>query len=175
MRTRRTPDRARPASAAEASPSIDRFARPPVLARSGGWRRKGEAREHCLEVIDVFCGGAYGRGRREARQDVGRRERGGGRGEGAYELVRYGAPPGRQGRGTAGADGLSGMMAVAAAVVVVIIDGEEEGSHSDSAARETASRRFLRWRDAAIPVDGKEEEDEEDEEEEKSELEDMRL
>jgi len=68
--------------------------------------------------------------------------------------------------GTAGADGPSGMMAVDAAVVVVIIDGEEEGSHSDSAARETASRRFLRWRDAAIPVDGKEEEDEEDEEEE---------
>ncbi len=71
--------------------------------------------------------------------------------------------------GAAGADGPSGMMAVAAAVVVVNIDGEE-GSHSDSAARETASRRFLRWRDAAIPVDGKEEE----EEEEKSELEDMR-
>jgi len=46
------------------------------------------------------------------------------------------------------------MMAVAAAVVVVNIDGEE-GSHSDSAARETASRRFLRWRDAAILVNGK--------------------
>jgi hypothetical protein len=62
---------------------------------------------------------------------------------------------------------------VAAAVVVVVVDGKE-GSHSDSAARETASRRFLRWRDAAIPVDGKEDEEDEDEDEEEKELEDMR-
>jgi len=53
-------------------------------------------------------------------------------------------------------------------------------SQSDSAAREMASRRFLRWRDAAMAVEGNEgeekdddEEDEDEEEVEKSELEDI--
>ena len=51
-------------------------------------------------------------------------------------------------------------------------------SHSDSAAREMASRRFLRWRDVAdVAEEGKEggesAEESEEEEDEKSELEDI--
>ena len=54
-----------------------------------------------------------------------------------------------------------------------------DASQSDSAAREMASRRFLRWRDAAMAEEGNEgeekedDEDEDKEEVEKSELEDM--
>ena len=55
-----------------------------------------------------------------------------------------------------------------------------DASQSDSAAREMASRRFLRWRDAAMAEEGNEgeekeddEEDEDKEEVEKRELEDM--
>jgi len=55
-----------------------------------------------------------------------------------------------------------------------------DASQSDSAAREMASRRFLRWRDAAMAEEENEgeekdddEEDEDKEEVEKSELEDM--
>ena len=67
-----------------------------------------------------------------------------------------------------------------AVVVVMVVDGggvgNGEASQSDSAAREMASRRFLRWCDAAaMAEDGNEgEEKEEDEEEvDESELEDM--
>jgi hypothetical protein len=64
-------------------------------------------------------------------------------------------------------------------VLVLVDDGE--ASQSDSAAREMASRRFLRWRDAAMAEDGKEgKEKEKDvgeevevEEMEENELEDM--
>jgi len=53
-----------------------------------------------------------------------------------------------------------------------------DASQSDSTAREMASRRFLRWRDAAMAEEGnegeeKDDEDEDEEEVEKSELEDM--
>ena len=92
------------------------------------------------------------------------------------------------GRGTE--DGASGQMSSSVCqggidiVPWVLVDGggkvaDGEASQSDSAAREMASRRFLRWRDAATAGEGnegeeKEDEDEEDEEEvEKSELEDM--
>jgi hypothetical protein len=55
-----------------------------------------------------------------------------------------------------------------------VVDGG--ASHSDSTAREMASRRFLRWRDAAVVGEGKEGEEsgeEREEEEEKRELEDI--
>lgn len=88
-------------------------------------------------------------------------------------------------------DGASGQMSSSVCqggidmVSWVLVDGggrvaNGEASQSDSAAREMASRRFLRWRDAATAGEGNggEEKDDEDEEEdeeevEKSELEDM--
>ena len=93
----------------------------------------------------------------------------------------------RGGSGTE--DGASGQMSssvcqggidtVSWGPTAVVLDGE--ASQSDSAAREMASRRFLRWRDAATPEEGNEgeekkdddDEEEEEEEVEKSELEDM--
>lgn len=75
--------------------------------------------------------------------------------------------------------GPTGALLEVVLVLAVLVDGggvgNGETSQSDSAAREMASRRFLRWREAAIAEDGNEgeEKEEEVEEVEQSELEDM--